>query len=48
MSENKEEKPKAKKRSEKYNHSAFTIKGSFDDVIQAAFAKDKKPVKKQE
>ena len=37
-----EEKPKVKKRSTKYNHSAFAIKGTFEDVIQAAFVKDKK------
>jgi hypothetical protein len=44
----KEEKPKSKKRPEKYNHSSFAIKGNFEQVIQAAFAKDKKPDKKAE
>jgi hypothetical protein len=42
-----EEKPKSKKRSTKYNHSAFAINGTFDDVIKAAFAKDKKPKPKE-
>jgi hypothetical protein len=32
-----EEKPKSKKRSTKYNHSAFAINGTFDDVIKASF-----------
>jgi hypothetical protein len=44
----KEEKSKVKKRPEKYNQSAYPINGTFDQVIKAAFAKDKKPVKKAE
>lgn len=44
MSESKEEKPK-KKRPEKYNHSAFAINGTFDQVVKAAFKKDKQPPK---
>jgi hypothetical protein len=34
-----------KTRAEKYNHSAFPINGTFDQVIKAAFVKDKKPPK---
>ena len=40
-------KAEPKPRPEKYEKSNFIINGSFDDVISAAFAKDKKPKKKQ-
>jgi len=43
MAKEKEEKPKQpKKWAEKYDNNLF-IKGTFEDVIQAAFVKDKKP-----
>ena len=42
MSNKKTEKTKAN-RPEHYEKSELKITGSFDDVIKAAFAKDKKP-----